>query len=583
MNSNGKRPSKGGGNSDEVVAKRIKVGDSSLAYQYQLPVDGPLAAGEVIISSGAGPQAQTVWGPSGGGGGVTDHFELTSIGTTSHAVIDSRLGQSVNPNSNVTFNSMRIDDFVEVKGEVQIGEANSSFILPNSRGTLGQYMRQNAAGIVSWADFSNSSYGELRITNTGTVPTTFPAANTWVLVEGPRTVGALQNFVLDEGQLRYQGDEPLNFHVLANLTWEQNSNGQQCECAITKNNLPVPNSIHRTELDDTKTFPTNTTTSTIVNLQPGESVSVAVQNLNSAQELIVLYMTLTIVTINPGIAGGAANPFNQSLNTDDAPTFTSLRLDQVIGGDIEMKDGISGSEHQLGMTDGYFRLQRGSDQDRIWDTQGARFNVKRAMWVQNDFEINPGPESVVLPQTRGAAGQLITADGIGSSAWQSPQYKTNLVYTQVRENLKVVTAPQSILNISGPEGLGSKTLPANSPLGTQVVFKCSGLYENVSAQPTTLYIEIGDSGEQWDFSTLAAVPIYFEIEFIVTLRENERVWIDGHFTSLTNNTSNLYRIPFFGLFAIDRTVPNLLDLKASFGSVGQSIATNAGSIWIASL
>jgi hypothetical protein len=135
-------------------------------------------------------------------------------------------------------------------------------------------------------------------------------------------------------------------------------------------------------------------------------------------------------------------------------------------------------------------------------------NIFRPTWIQADLEFNAGVNSVVLPSNRGSSGDVIISDGLGGSSWGAPS-NYNKVYQQIAQNANVLTASQSIYNIGGTEGVGSKTLPAGSPLGTSIAFKACGTY-SYTGGTITISLDIGAQSVNIPFvpgNSSAADPI----------------------------------------------------------------------------
>ncbi len=373
---NGKRPLSSllsSGNED-ITAKRLRVGD-----KYEFPPSAPPGPGHVM-TSGSDPSEPLEWVPSGGGGGVTDHTQLTSIGVSTHADLDafkadteSKLGQALNIGSDVSFNSVRTpllqttddlnivsqtasvnivsngtaglhdinlttgrninltcgngDDIVltggyiglrtgdvSVEGPIRVAEQASfaneviigdtratQYTLPQSRGTVGQTIRQNEAGLTSWVDPTPppaNSYGNY-----------FMAGNslqTAVAVPGLFTpiVGIMQSseragFAFAPNVLQYTAADTGRFLITASVSWELTGGaGDDCAIAIGKNSAVVQGSLQRTRLDDNNNFPRNCTTSAIVELSTGDQVDARICNFEDTTPLLVTDLSFTVVQIS---------------------------------------------------------------------------------------------------------------------------------------------------------------------------------------------------------------------------------------------------------------------------------------------
>jgi len=485
-----------------------------------------------------------------------------------------------------------------------IGAPATGFTLPTVRGTVGQYLRQNAAGIVSWANVPSAAYGNLNMIGNATT-TTFLASQTYVVIGGAMVAGELADFTLGANLLTYTG-ETAQFLVSVSQTWiHGGGTPDEFRLAIFKNGVIVANTEQRANLDSDTDYPRSSSANGIIELTTNDTIEVRVANWDDTTSVQVVDFAMSVIKVGLVAGGGGAggdvigpaaatdsglalyDGVSGKLLKDSPATLTAsgtLSIVQPAGPQVELSDSLN--VYQTGLFGGVLRTQKGPG-DVIWDTSGNRFNVYREAWVQNKLEINPGLNSVSLPQTRGLSGQVITADGLGASTWAEPVAKITKVYSQIAQNSKAATAPQSIYNILGPEGLGSKTLPANSPLGTSIAFKCSGTY-TYSGGTTNILLVIGGNTLPFGFAAIGAILGYqFNIDLTVSLRTlgaGGTAWAEGSFSYVANPASGqVARIPLNGTILVNTTVDNVMDLQASFTAVGNILATESGSIVISRL
>jgi len=494
---------------------------------------------------------------------------------------------------------------IQLENQTLVGTPAGGYTLPLVRGTVGQYLRQNLAGIVSWTDFPSAAHGIASMVG-NSLPTSFAASGVYTQIVGVRTGSQLQNFTFASNALEYTGAEPSQFLVNVSQSWiHALGTPDEFRLAIFVNGVIVPSSEQRCNLDSDSDYPRSSSTNAIISLSNGDQVDVRIANFDDTTTGTVIDHSLTIVkvglvaggggsggdVIGPGISvdnglalfdGTSGELIKEAPATLDATGIFNITA--AAGPQIELSDTLN--DYQLGLFGGSMRLQKGLA-DKIWDTTGNRFNSFRNMWVQADLEFNAGANSVVLPQTRGLAGQSIVSDGVGGSAWSEVPPKVFKVYSQVAQNFKAATAAQSIYNILGPEGLGTKTVPANSPLGTSIAFKCSGTY-TYSGGTTNILLVIGGNTLPFGFAAIGAVLGYqFEIDLTVSLRTlgaGGTAWVEGSLTYVANPASGqVARIPLNGTIPVNTTVDNVMDLQASFTAVGNNLTTESGSIIVSQL
>jgi len=493
---------------------------------------------------------------------------------------------------------------IQLANQTLVGAVATGFTLPTVRGSPGQYLRQNVAGLTSWTDFPSAAHGTASMVGNG-LPTSFAAAGVYTPIVGIRTGSQLQDFTFAPNVLQYTGAEPSQFLVNLSQTWDHAGGTPDLfRLAIFVNGAIVPSSEQRCALDSDSDYPRSSSTNAIVQLSNGDQLDVRIANFTDTTQCTVIDHTLSIVKVGLVAGGGSSGDvigpaaatdsglalydgISGKLLKDSPATLTAggiLNITQPAGPQLELSDSLN--VYQTGLFGGVLRTQKGPG-DVIWDTTGNRFNSFRNMWVQADLEFNAGANSVVLPQTRGLNGQVIIADGLGGSSWAEPVSKTTKVYSQIQQNSKAATAPQSIYNILGPEGLGSKSLPANSPLGTSIAFKCSGTY-TYSGGTTNILLVIGGNTLPFGFAAIGPILGYqFEISMVVALRTlgaGGTAWVQGSLTYITNPASGqVARIPLTGTIPVNTTVSNTMDLQASFTAVGNILATESGSIIISRL
>lgn len=210
--------------------------------------------------------------------------------------------------------------------QLDIGTVGGGFTMPLARGTPGQYMRQNVAGIVSWVDFPAAAHGVMSMVGNA-LPTAFVGAGLYTQIVGTRTGSQLLDFAFAPNVLQYTGLESAEFQVNVSQSWiHASGTPDQFRLAVFINGAIVASSEQRCNLDSDSDYPRSSSTNAIVSLSNGDQIDVRIANFTDTTTCTVIDHTFSIVKVGLTASGGGSNPFDQSLNTSDSPAFAGLTV-----------------------------------------------------------------------------------------------------------------------------------------------------------------------------------------------------------------------------------------------------------------
>jgi hypothetical protein len=124
--------------------------------------------------------------------------------------------------------------------------------------------------------------GELYLTTENTV--TISSAGTWYEVNGPTQTGneAERTTQANNGTIQYVGEKNVNVQVTVNTSFT-GANGDTYEIALAKNGTVEPASTMEVEAGG-QNSPVNPSTSAIEDLQPNDTLSLQVRNIDGAND-----------------------------------------------------------------------------------------------------------------------------------------------------------------------------------------------------------------------------------------------------------------------------------------------------------
>jgi hypothetical protein len=244
-----------------------------------------------------------------------DYFLPSDRGTVGQVLTTNGTGNSSWQNPLGFDQTLNTTDSVRF-AQLTLGAAGTDFTLPTSRGALGQYMRQNAGGIVSWVDFPETAGGVMYMVG-NTLPTVFAASSTYTQIVGTRTGAQLKDFVFAPNVLQYTGAEPGEFLINVSQAWI-NAGGtpDQYRLAIFKNGAIVASSEQRASLDSDTDYPRSSSTNAIVSLTNGDQVDVRVANFTDTTSVTVVDHTFSIIKVGGGetLEGDVTGPVSSTDN-----------------------------------------------------------------------------------------------------------------------------------------------------------------------------------------------------------------------------------------------------------------------------
>ena len=398
--------------------------------------------------------------------------------------------QTLNTTDNVRF------------AQVNIGAVSTGFTLPTARGTLGQYMRQNAAGIVSWVDFPEDtpSFGSFNIQDNGTA-TPLSIVGTYFLPNGTFSAGDLNDFTFLTNRLTYTGVSTGDFQINVSLSWIHSgaSNADLFRLALFKNGSIITGSAVQGQLDDNANFPRNACTQILTSLSTGDIIDFRLSNADDTTGVTVRDVSFTAFRIGnfSTITGDVEGPASSVINSFAQYSDTTgkvlkdegiLTLTTSVGNPsfLTFDDPLPIWRIDNGLQNFQWRMTNfnqlelsrndtigGPNKVVYWDTVGSSVNIRQPL------KVNDGNDQYSMPITIGSSGQVLTdVNGDGNLSWQDiviPQpYK--LIHGQDNPNTVQNTAAELSILVSGTPGAGSRTLPANTPNGSVVHYIARGTF-----------------------------------------------------------------------------------------------------------
>ncbi len=470
-----------GNNSGDSIVLTAQSGDISLTANSDLTLS---CTGQVDIDA---PVVRINAPPN-------DYLLANTRGLAGQVLTSNGLGDSSwqTPSGGNPFDqTLNTTDSVRF-AQVNVGPLATGFSLPTTRGTFGQYMRQNAGGIVSWSDVPGASIGGLNMVGNAVV-TLFPATQTYVAIAGVMSGGPLVDFTLGTNLLTYSGPDTLSFLVNVSQTWiHLTGTPDEFRLGVFKNGVLVPSSVQRCNLDSDTDYPRSSSTNTILELATGDTVEVKVGNFDDTTGVVVVDFAMSIVNVAGITSGGGGDVVGPVASTDNAVALfdgTSGKLLKDSPATLEATGelGVIGPNARLNLDNNlrefqlrnlsYFELfQRdspsigGGNPEVILNSQNNRFNVFRESWLQGNVIINAAPDNYVLPTTAPAAGQHLVADSVNTTTWRDPvAFHCNaMVNNPSANNFTAIGQTQIISGLTSKTGLdrGGPWLIA----GTQVQY-----------------------------------------------------------------------------------------------------------------
>ena len=338
---------------------------------------------------------------------------------------------------------------IQLANQPLIGTPASGFTLPTVRGTIGQYLRQNAAGIVSWANVPSAAHGVMSMVGNG-LPTSFASAGVYTQIVGTRTGSQLQDFIFAPNVLQYTGAEPGQFLVNVSQSWiHALGTPDEFRLAVFVNGAIVQSSEQRCNLDSDSDYPRSSSTNAVISLSNGDQVDVRIANFDDTTTGTVIDHTLSIIfKVGLVASGGGGNPFNQDLNTTDSPTFAGLTVPtltapvndvEVIARELTVQNPVAGSttlevrsngagDAVLAFTEGAagrwelyktttndLAISNGALGDDVITISNSAGN---AIELKSSVDVNGGANSFRLPTVRPAAGQLLYGISPTLTGWR---------------------------------------------------------------------------------------------------------------------------------------------------------------------
>ncbi len=483
-------------------------------------------------------------------------------------------------------------------GQVNIGTIGGGFTLPSNRGTLGQYLRQNAAGIVSWTDLPSSAHGVMSMVG-NTLPTSFSAAGNYTQIVGTRTGSQLKDFVFAPNVLQYTGDSS-EFLINVSQTWIHSlGTPDEFRLAVFKNGVIVATSEQRCNLDSDADYPRSSSTNAIVSLSNGDQIDVRIANFDDTTTVTVIDHTFSIVKVGLVTGGTGSNTFNQDLNTIDSPTFAGLSVPtltapvddiDVVARELTIQNPVAGSTlleiRSNGSGDSVLAFNEGVA--GVWEIYKT---------IANDLAINntnSGDDLIVfsntsnsiniikdlfigdtqrykMPATRGTVGQVLyEVDGNGSLGWKDIVHPMpfRLIHAQDDPNtVQNAFSELSILVFSTP-GIGSRTLPANSPIGTTVQYQAQGTFNYGSGTVRIRFKAGGTTMSNTLISPPGAILSYgWTLSAMANIQTGNNYFLTGVFSYVINPATGETKTEVITSFSNPNlTVDNLLDITIQFSA-----------------
>ncbi len=437
--------------------------------------------------------------------GSNQFFLPADRGSSSQVLTTDGLGGTAwqtPPPANPFDQSLNTTDSVRF-GQVNIGTPASGFTLPTARGTLGQYMRQNAAGILSWVDFPEDtpSFGSFGIQDNATA-TPLSIVGTYFLPNGVFQAGDLNDFTFATNRLTYTGVSTADFKLSVTISWIHSgaSNADLFKLALFKNGSIISVSAVQGQLDDNAGFPRNAGTQVLTSLSTGDIVDFRLANQDDTTGVVVIDASLTAFRIGnfstitgdvEGPASSVTNSFAQYSDTTGKVLKDEGRLTLTTGvgpnpSTLTFDDPLPIWRIDNGLRNWQWRMTNTNElevsrNDTIggpnklvyWDTVGSTVNIRRPL------RVNDGNDQYNMPTTIGSSGQVLTdVNGDGNLSWQDiviPQpYK--LIHGQDNPNTVQNSAAELSILVSQTPGAGSRTLPANTPNGSVVHYIARGTF-----------------------------------------------------------------------------------------------------------
>ncbi len=471
-----------GANSGDSILLTAQSGDISLTANSDLTLSctGQVDIDAPVVRINAPPNDYLLANTRGLAGqiltsnGLGDSSWQTPVG-------GNPFDQTLNTTDNVRF------------AQVDIGVPATGFNLPTTRGTVGQYMRQGAGGVVLWSDVPGAAHGVMSMVGNG-LQTVFAVSGVYTQIVGTRAGSQLQDFSFAPNVLQYTGNTPAEFLVNVSQSWiHESGTPDEFRMAIFVNGAIVASSEQRCNLDSDSDYPRSSSTNAIVSLSNGDQIDVRIGNFDDTTPCTVVDHTLSIVKVGLTASGGGSGDVSgPAVATDNGLAIfdgTSGKLLQdspaVLQSSGEL--GIIGANSRLNLDNSlrefqlrnlsYFELfQRdspsigGGNPDIVLNTQNNRLNVFRETWLQGNVVVNSSPNNYVLPTTAPASGQHLVADSVNTTTWRDPvAFHCNAMVNNPSSNVFTAIGQTQVIN-----GLTVKTgLDRGGPwliAGTQVQY-----------------------------------------------------------------------------------------------------------------
>jgi hypothetical protein len=170
------------------------------------------------------------------------------------------------------------------------------YTLPNVDGAANQVIQTDGAGTLSWVSLPKRSFSEVAVLN-NSFATNIVVVDVWVPVAGSAINGPRSaDFTPLGSTITYTG-QTKTFKAAVNVSWECENKQDLCGLGILKNGNIIASSEQNANVDDNNTYPRNCTSSCIVTLETGDSITPAVRNRADTDNIIISYMNFSIVEV----------------------------------------------------------------------------------------------------------------------------------------------------------------------------------------------------------------------------------------------------------------------------------------------